>query len=674
MGFFKWGSGRAMQVSTRLYLGFGAVLALTLVVAAAALGVMGQVDRQLDRMSKAGVLQEALATAGGALQQYRSLREPHWLVANEDGLQQLSAEVAAAMLLDWSVEENRLLDTLQTQIPQYRQYRDEMNAAWEQRRAIEQSWNRLAVDISSALAELTQRIATAAANYDLRYTLVAYEMAIQMAALEKEFLHLRFDLAELAATGEARLQQLVLERLDTLMQDLAPIVQRLPDFEQAAVHDLQQALAAQREQIAGYLVPVLKEQSTETGLFELSRQMREEVRLLDDTQVGEVRRVVRHAIPLELGVAALALVMGLGVAWAIARRITRPLNDTVALAQAVARGDLAGAGGVVNSDDGEHSRDELGELRRAMMTMREFLVASVSEVRRSAQQISAGAGDIAAGNGNLATRSEQQAAALGETRARMAQLALLVRRNAEHAGQARRQAEVATEVAQGGGAAIDALARSVAGIAASSRKIDEIIGVIESIAFQTNILALNAAVEAARAGSQGRGFAVVAAEVRVLAQRSAAASSDIRALIEESARRVDAGVAEMETTSLTMASIVTVIQRATALMREISAASEEQLHDIEQVDSAVSQMDEVTQRNTVLAAEAAAVAARFETQAGELMQAVARFRVPEEEPLLERSVEVPWELDDADRLLSTTYGPIVKHSGRRAARGECLPI
>jgi methyl-accepting chemotaxis protein len=294
----------------------------------------------------------------------------------------------------------------------------------------------------------------------------------------------------------------------------------------------------------------------------------------------------------------------------------------------VADGDLSSR---INMTAGGAS----GLLMRTMQDMNDKLVAMIVNMRSGTALIAAGASEIARGNMDLSARTEQQAASLEETASSMEELTATVKQNAEHAHQASKLAISASEVAVKGGEVVSEVVGTMASINDSSRRIAEIIGVIDGIAFQTNILALNAAVEAARAGEQGRGFAVVASEVRSLAQRSAAAAKEIKALIEDSAGRVQSGGKLVDEAGRTMNEIVTSVKRVTDIMAQIAAASREQGGGIEQVNRAIAQMDQVTQQNAALVEEASAAAESLKTQAAQLTQAVTVFRVSAEERPLE---------------------------------------
>jgi methyl-accepting chemotaxis protein len=310
----------------------------------------------------------------------------------------------------------------------------------------------------------------------------------------------------------------------------------------------------------------------------------------------------------------LALMLGL---W-LAKEIARPMHEAVLVARRVADGDLTTRIEVA-------SRGEAGLLMRAMQEMNDKLVAMIVNVRSGTDLIATGSGEIAAGNLDLSARTEQQAASLEETASSMEELTATVKQNAEHAHQASKLAVSASEVAVKGGAVVSEVVGTMASINDSSKRIAEIIGVIDGIAFQTNILALNAAVEAARAGEQGRGFAVVASEVRNLAQRSAAAAKEIKALIDDSVEKVNAGTELADKAGSTMNEVVTSVKRVTDIIAEIADASAEQTAGIEQVNKAIAGMDQATQQNAALVEESAAAAASMREQAGNLARLVSTF-------------------------------------------------
>ena len=389
---------------------------------------------------------------------------------------------------------------------------------------------------------------------------------------------------------------------------------------------------AARQRLLEETLPLLD--SLQDRVIEISRiQSAEMVDAGADSQ-----RVIDNAGMLNLILSGLAVVLGGLFAWRVSKSITAPLAQAVSVAETVARGDLGQPILAV-------TRDETGRLLRALHDMQDKLAGAVRTIRAGSETISSAAGQIAAGNTDLSSRTEEQAASLEETAASMEELASTVKQNADNARQANQLAASASEVAQRGGAVVSAVVSTMGDISASSRKISEIVSVIDGIAFQTNILALNAAVEAARAGEQGKGFAVVAGEVRSLAQRSAQAAREVKTLIEASVSKVAEGAGQAENAGTTMQEVVASVKRVTDIMGEIAAASQEQASGIEQVNRAVSQMDEVTQQNAALVEEAAAAAGSMQDQAYALVRAVGVFRLSEDAARREALVAQPGERD-----------------------------
>jgi methyl-accepting chemotaxis protein-1 (serine sensor receptor) len=330
----------------------------------------------------------------------------------------------------------------------------------------------------------------------------------------------------------------------------------------------------------------------------------------------DARQATIVSIVLMLVVGACGVVTGV---W-FSRCITKPVERALGIARAIANGDLTGVVDVTG-------RDEFAQLLRALSTMQDGLASLVANVRQGSESVATASAQISSGNNDLSARTEQQAASLEETAASMEQLGSTVRQNADNALQANHLAQGASEVALKGGAVVTRVVATMKGINDSSKRIVDIIGVIDGIAFQTNILALNAAVEAARAGEQGRGFAVVASEVRSLAQRSAGAAKEIKSLISASVEHVDEGTALVDQAGVTMTEIVAAIGRVTDIMGEISAASSEQSTGVGQVGEAVTQMDQATQENAALVEESAAAAESLKLQAQQLVQTVATFKL-----------------------------------------------
>jgi len=356
----------------------------------------------------------------------------------------------------------------------------------------------------------------------------------------------------------------------------------------------------------------------------------------------------------------LAIGLAVGLGYGVSVAITRPLRKAVEVADHIAKGDLT------NQIDAS-SRDETGDMLRALSGMQASLQHAVTQVRGNADGVAAGSAQIAQGNQDLSSRTEEQASALQQTAATMEQLGATVRSNAESAQQANRLAQGATTVATQGGEVVGKVVATMRSINDSSRKIGDIIGVIDGIAFQTNILALNAAVEAARAGEQGRGFAVVASEVRSLAQRSADAAKEIKTLIGRSVEQVEQGTTLVDEAGKTMEEIVNSIQRVSSIVAEITAASTEQSSGVQQVSEAVSQMDQTTQQNAALVEESAAAAESLRVQARKLVDAVGVFKISQHAAGSAASVTVTPAASAANQDRHDRRDPVIASQVQRPA-------
>jgi methyl-accepting chemotaxis protein len=337
--------------------------------------------------------------------------------------------------------------------------------------------------------------------------------------------------------------------------------------------------------------------------------------------IDEFMRAQAQLRNLLIGAAVLSIVVLCGLlTLAVRALVIRPLREAGEVAAQIAHGDLTASIQV-------RSNDEVGTLMRGLSDMTKSLRDAVAEVRSGSDHVSSAAKQISAGNADLSQRTEEQASSLEETASSMEELTVTVKQNADNARQASALATSASDVAARGGAVVGQVVSTMASINDASKKIGDIIAVIDGIAFQTNILALNAAVEAARAGEQGRGFAVVASEVRTLAQRSHAAAVEIKGLITDSVAKVTNGTQLVDQAGRTMEEIVTAIRRVTDIMAEIAAASSEQTSGIDQINQAVVQMDQLTQQNAALVEEAAAAAESMQDQAQTLAEAVAIFKL-----------------------------------------------
>jgi len=460
-------------------------------------------------------------------------------------------------------------------------------------------------------AELQRRIgaAYASTNQSLAWTGAEFPTA-RIDALDKNLT------AELSAIADLiKAQQALPIWDDASREELLMLEKAHAAFRQSALDALD--MKSTGLNTAGSFIDVMQAAYTQLDeqITALSASQRESTNARVDASAAAA---AEKGLGIALG-AAVAMLLSAAVGWWCVRMIVAPLRAARTLAAAVAEGDL-------RTQSRPTSLDETGQVLRALVQVSTQLGTLVSEVRGTAEQVEVASGEIAQGNADLSIRTEHQASSLQETAASMEQLSSTVRQTADNAVMASELAQSASKVAIEGGTVVSKVVETMRGINDSSRRISEITGVIDGIAFQTNILALNAAVEAARAGEQGRGFSVVAAEVRCLAQRSAEAAKQIKALIENSVERVSSGTALADQAGTTMQGVVSAIRRVSDLVGEISNATSEQSSGVSQVGQAITQMDKVTQQNAALVEESAAAAESLSAQSRRLVQLLDRFQ------------------------------------------------
>jgi methyl-accepting chemotaxis protein len=473
---------------------------------------------------------------------------------------------------------------------------------------------------------LAAAIASASAKEQLAIEMKTLALE-QSSAMRNIGLHAEILAMQMEEDQIRRLSKAFDETRDRLMKrELAPneraILQQVGKLDAEYDAPVKQALGLatsfQLEAAAKVLMrevdPIVNKQLSELdSLVQLQRAAYQEAMQASSAEGDRLMLVTAAFLAIIVLAAAL-------LAWAVTRSITRPIATSVDVARRVASGDLT-------SKVETAGRDEAAQLLTALRDMNDGLGVIVTGIRTGSESIAVGAGQVAAGNQQLSSRTEEHASSLEETASTLEEFTTTVRQNADRAKEASRLAGSASETAEKGGAVVAKVVSTMHEVTASSKRITDIIGVIDGISFQTNILALNAAVEAARAGEQGRGFAVVASEVRSLAQRSAASAKEIRGLIEDTVNRTEAGGRLVEQAGRTMEELVASVRKVALIMSEIAAASDEQSSGIEQINRAITQMDTVVQMNASLVEQATAAATSMASQASGLARSVAQFRV-----------------------------------------------
>ncbi|RTF06762.1 HAMP domain-containing protein [Serratia marcescens] len=597
-----------LTVGKKLGLGFALLLLLAVVIAGTGAQYLHIIESRADRIDFSNRLNEEINQAKYNRAMYGQTYRPEYIQNNRANIENAVKLIDQGQALDWDAQSRKDLQRLVTLIGEYQQQQKVFEQAVTAKDAVRQSWNMS--EVQASLSQVERQLT----NGDLQLAFIQ---------LNQKLTQVRYGARGLLLSLNKETEAPLMAAIDDARDAANALSRRVSDAQRPQLQPLLAALDDYKNRIAAYLPAYEHEQQISRQLGERAQAIGMLVNAFMQDELVQTRNNINLA-QLQMGITTLiAIIAGVLIAWRITLQITRPLHSTLAMAERIAGGDLRQA-------QTSTRRDELGQLLNAVAAMSQNLRTMIEKIQMGVSQVSTASAEIAAGNTDLSSRTEQQAAAVEETAASMEQLTATVKQNAENARQASQLALSASETAQKGGKVVANVVQTMHDIAGSSQKIADITGVIDGIAFQTNILALNAAVEAARAGEQGRGFAVVAGEVRNLAQRSAQAAKEIKGLIEDSVSRVDMGSVLVESAGETMGDIVNAVTRVTDIMGEIASASDEQSRGIDQVGQAVAEMDRVTQQNASLVEESASAAAALEEQASMLTQSVAVFRLRSE--------------------------------------------
>ncbi|QYM90825.1 methyl-accepting chemotaxis protein [Dickeya zeae] len=597
-----------LKVGIKLAIGFGLILVMSAFIMLSGINGFRNIDAYVNKSIISNDINNNLNDARRARLNFQYTHDYSAMDKVGDLMGKVGQSLKQANQFTWSPEARKLLDQLNTAYNIYLPGREALTNASKQRDAVAQKLNQ--DSSASILGTLRTQFSGSTQTPELR---------LEFTTLYEQLADIR-DLAhELLLTPSTQAESNLRKALSSTQ---AAFTQSLPKFSAEQQGWLNQAwrfFSAYNGYIDEYM-NAFRNESTATSTMTNATVILDNAS--NDLYAGQLALVSNTTASSQWQLLLTGLVIiaiGVLMAWRITLQITRPLHQSLSIAERIAQGDLTASITVVR-------RDELGMLMSAMATMNHKLREMIGEIREGVSNVASAASEIAAGNTDLSSRTEQQSAAVVETAASMEQLTSTVKQNADNAHHASQLAADASANATRGGEIVTTVVSTMNEIAVSSRRISEITSVINGIAFQTNILALNAAVEAARAGEQGRGFAVVAGEVRSLAQRSAQAAKEIETLINESVTRVNTGSTQVENAGKTMDEIIRSISHVHDIMDEIASASDEQSRGINQISTAVSEMDATTQQNAALVEQSSAAANSLEEQAQVLEHAVSFFR------------------------------------------------
>ena len=598
-----------INVGKKLGLGFFLVLLMTLIIAGTGMRYFISLQENLEKVNLSNQVDDEINQAKYYRALYTMNYSPETMQQNAAHIENIKTLIVQAGTMRWSAADTKKTDDILKGVEQYRQKRQEYLAAVEAKDNVRKTWN--ISDTMGALQQLHEQLQVTGdsmtqqlllAELNARLTAIRYHVRGLLLSRDKASEQAAIEAVKEAKNAQSTLYHLVSPQQQKILEPILPI---LENYE---------------PKITAYIPAYQHEQDVAQQIHAIASVLGDQITALVNEQVALARQNVRTS-EIQLAIATLiTLLIGILISWFISRQITTPLNQTLAMAERIAIGDLT-----MNTTT--RRRDELCLLLAAMAKMNVNLRNMIDEIRTGVSQISTASGEIVAGNTDLSCRTEQQAAAVEQTAASMEQLTATVKRNTDNAHHANKLAVDASQTAKQCGEQAGQVVHTMTEIEQSSRRIAEITAVINSIAFQTNILALNAAVEAARAGEQGRGFAVVASEVRNLAQRSSQAAKEIAELIDASVHQVTHGATLVNGAGQIINDLVKSVTEVHGIMGDIATASDEQSRGIEQINQAIVEMDSTTQQNAALVEESATAADSLEEQAAALMRTVAVFRL-----------------------------------------------
>ncbi|RNM03171.1 methyl-accepting chemotaxis protein [Dickeya undicola] len=610
-----------MKVGRKLGLGFFLVLLLTVIIAAVSVRYIETLKGRFEKVIFSNQISDEVNEARYYRVLYSTSYNPDSIQQNTKHIDNIITLITSIKDKSWRGDYDDKLSNITSLISQYKEKQKNYTDAIAKKDAVRKSWN--LSDSEKPLKQIEQQVV---GNMPLQ---------LQLTSLHQKLVTVRYLVRGLLLSLNSDAEKPLVTSLDDAQATLNQFIQALTPEQQAIMAPVVSTLSTYKTQVLAYLPAYQVEMNQAKLLGETANQLLDNI----DKMVTEETAATQNDITTaewQIAITALiTLVLGALIAWYISRQITQPLNNTVAIAESIATGDLTIA--IENT-----RRDELGMLFGAMAKMKANLHNMIDDIRMGVSQITTAASEIVTGNNDLAARTESQAASVEQTAASMEQLTATVKQNAANAHQANKLVLDATHTAQEGGKLVEDVVQTMSDIEGSSKRIAEITSVINGIAFQTNILALNAAVEAARAGEQGRGFAVVANEVRNLAQRSSQAAKEIEGLISTSVEQVSKGAHLVHSAGKTMQEIVTAVTHVHDIMGEITVASDEQSRGIAQVNQAIVEMDSTTQQNAALVQQSSAAASSLEEQAVMLSNTVSTFRLSSTHELAPASHGLPF--------------------------------